>query len=87
MNKRETKKKENKDEKIEKIKKAIDAKILDKKFNKLKWISIYYPDSPEKEISELKEAIKIIKKDNRNKTCDLSRQHNSSYCYARKRRR
>ena len=38
-----------------KIKKAIDAKILDKKFNKLKWISIYYPDSPEKEISELKD--------------------------------
>ena len=52
-----------------------------------KWISIYYPDSPEKEISELKEAIKIIKKDNRNKTCNLFRQHNGSYNYAREGRR
>ena len=49
-----------------KIKNAIDAKILDKKFNKLKWVTAYI--EPEKEISQLKEAIKIIKNDSRNKT-------------------
>ena len=49
-----------------KIKNAIDAKILDKKLNKLKWVT---PNiEPEKEISQLKEAIKIIKNDSRNKT-------------------
>ena len=50
-----------------KIKNAIDAKILDKKFSKLKWVTSY-SDKPEKEISQLKEAIKIIKNDSRNKT-------------------
>ena len=50
------------------IKNAIDAKILDKKLNKLKWITVLYPDNPKKEISNLQEAIKIIKNDNRNKT-------------------
>ena len=49
-----------------KIKNAIDAKILDKKLNKLKWVTPYI--EPEKEISQLKEAIKIIKNDSRNKT-------------------
>jgi len=50
-----------------KIQNAIDAKILDKKLNKLKWVTVLYPDEPEKEISKLKEAIKIIKNDSRNK--------------------
>ena len=50
-----------------KIKNAIDAKILDKKFSKLKWVTSY-SDKPEKEISQLKETIKIIKNDSRNKT-------------------
>ena len=50
-----------------KIKNAIDAKILDKKLNKLKWVTPY-SDKPKKEISQLKEAIKIIKNDSRNKT-------------------
>ena len=49
-----------------KIKNAIDAKILDKKFSKLKWVTAY-SDKPEKEISDLKEAIKIIKNDSRKK--------------------
>ena len=49
------------------LNKAIDAKILDKKLNKLKWITRLYPNNPKKEISELKKAIKIIKNDNRNK--------------------
>ena len=49
------------------IKKAIDAEILDKKLSKLKWITVLYPDNPEKEISQLQEAINIIKNDNRKK--------------------
>ena len=46
---------------------AVDAKILDKKLNKLKWISILYPENPKKEISQLVEAIEIIKNDKRKK--------------------
>ena len=46
---------------------AIDAKIFDKKFSGLKWITTLYPDNPKQEISNLLEAIDIIKKDSRNK--------------------
>ena len=51
-----------------KIENAINAKVLDKKLNKLRWITVSYPDNPKKEILELKEAIKMIKSDGRNKT-------------------
>ena len=49
------------------LKNAIDAKSLDIKFNKLKWITNVYPENPRKEIELLKEAINIIKTDKRNK--------------------
>ena len=49
------------------LKNAIDAKSLDIKFNKLKWITNVYPENPRKEIELLKEAISIIKADKRNK--------------------
>jgi len=47
---------------------AIDAKILDKKLNGLKWITLGYMENPKKEISYLKEAMNIIKNDNKVKT-------------------
>ena len=49
------------------MKNAIDAKILDKKLSGLKWITTLYPNDPKKEISNLLQAINIIKKDFRNK--------------------
>jgi len=49
------------------INKGIDAKIFDKKLNGLKWITTLYPNSPEKEISNLLEVIDILKKDSRKK--------------------
>ena len=49
------------------LKNAVDAKILDKKFNKLKWITNLYPENPKKEIEQLNEAINIIKNDKKNK--------------------
>ncbi len=49
------------------LKNAVNAKILDKKFNNLKWITNIYPENPEKEISQLNEAMIIIKNDERNK--------------------
>ena len=46
----------------------IDAKIIDKKLSGLNWISCYYPNNPKKEISNLIEAINLIKKDSRKKS-------------------
>tara|TARA_B110000444_G_C18664687_1_gene512413 strand:- start:200 stop:859 length:660 start_codon:yes stop_codon:yes gene_type:complete len=45
------------------IDKAIDAKILHKSLNGLKWITANYPNNPEKEINDLKNAMKIINQD------------------------
>ncbi len=49
------------------INSAIDAKILHNKLSGLKWITYLYSEDPEKEILYLKEAIKIIDKDKKNK--------------------
>jgi hypothetical protein len=47
---------------------TIDAKVLDNKLRGLKWISCLHPNNPKKEISQLLEAVNIIKNDNRNKS-------------------
>ncbi len=47
--------------------KAVDAKLLNKKLNGLKWITPQYPENPNKEISKLQDVITIIKKDSSNK--------------------
>ena len=49
------------------MEKSIDARSLDHKLSGLKWITTLYPDDPEKEINNLKEAINIIKNDSKNK--------------------
>ncbi len=46
---------------------SIDAKILDEKLSGLKWTTALYPENPQLEISNLKEAISVIKNDNRKK--------------------
>ena len=47
--------------------KAVNANLIDKKFRNLKWITPFFPGSPNEEISLLKEAIEIIKNDTRKK--------------------
>lgn len=47
--------------------KMIDAEILDPKLKNLKWITPEYSDDPMKEVILLKDAINILKNDNRNK--------------------
>lgn len=47
--------------------KALDASLIDNKLNKLKWITPYYPRNPEKEINLIRNAIKILKSENRKK--------------------
>jgi len=47
---------------------TIDAKIFDNKLSGLNWISCHYPDNPKKEISNLLEAINLIKYDERKKS-------------------
>ena len=46
---------------------SIDAKLLDKKFEGLKWITMEYPNNPTDEITFLKEINLILKSDNENK--------------------
>ena len=48
--------------------KSIDAIILDKKLNGLKWISCYYIEDPKEELTNLLEVINIIKNDKRKKS-------------------
>lgn len=49
------------------LKRSLDASILDKKLKNLKWISPIFPENPLKEIKLLKESIKIINNDEREK--------------------
>ncbi len=42
---------------------ALDASILSQKLKNLKWLTHHYPNDPKKEISNLLNAIEIIKKD------------------------
>ena len=46
----------------------ISAEIISNKLNGLRWISCLYPENPKKEITQLQEAINIIKDDKRNKS-------------------
>jgi len=48
--------------------KAVDAKLLHNSLSGLRWITLNYPDDPNSEIHDLKEAMKIIKNDDRKKT-------------------
>ena len=49
------------------LSKSLDANLIDKKLNKLKWITPYYPANPQKEIDLINNTIKILKKDTRKK--------------------
>ena len=49
------------------LNKAIDAKLIDKKFNGLKWITPLYPNDPLDELEKLNEVLDIISSDSKNK--------------------
>ena len=49
------------------LSKALEANLIDRKLNNLKWISPYYSENPSKEINLLQNIIKILKNDNRKK--------------------
>ena len=49
------------------LKKAVDAKLLHSSLSGLKWITLNYPDDPNSEIYDLKDAMKIIKNQDRKK--------------------
>ena len=55
------------DLRLAEMSKAIDAQILSKKLNGLKWITVLNISNPEQEILNLKKAIDIIQKDKRKK--------------------
>ncbi len=48
--------------------KAIDANQLHRSLSGLQWITLNYPEEPSNEIDDLREAMEIIKYDNRKKT-------------------
>jgi hypothetical protein len=56
------------------LKKALSADVIDESLRGLKWITKVYPDDPEREIENLKEAMEIIKKNNKKKAIITSYQ-------------
>ncbi len=46
---------------------AIDGKIIDPKLSNIKWITMFYPENPLKEVENIKLAIKVLKEDQNNK--------------------
>ena len=40
---------------------SIDGRLIDEKFSKIKWITMFYPDNPKKETQNIKFALKTIK--------------------------
>ena len=56
------------------LKKALSADVIVESLRGLKWITKVYPDNPEKEIENLKEAMEIIKKNNKKKAIITSYQ-------------
>ena len=46
---------------------SLNASLIDKKFRSLKWITPFFPGTPQEEINLLKEALQVIKNDNRKK--------------------
>ena len=49
------------------LSKAVNASLLDKKFKNLKWINPFFSGNPQDEINLLKNTVKLIKDDDREK--------------------
>ena len=49
------------------LSKAIDAKVLGNEFKGLQWITYRYPEDPNRELTNLKQIIKILKNDSSKK--------------------
>ena len=46
---------------------SLDGKKIHPALSNIKWITMFYPDNPEEEISNIKMALKIIKEDKNKK--------------------
>tara|TARA_Y100000817_G_C16501048_1_gene386786 strand:- start:52 stop:507 length:456 start_codon:yes stop_codon:yes gene_type:complete len=46
---------------------SIDGKEIHSELSNIKWITMFYPDNPSKEISNIKLALKILNEDESNK--------------------
>ena len=49
------------------ISKAVDAKKIDNRLSGIKWISMFYPEQPNKEIENINFAIKVLKNESKKK--------------------
>ncbi len=49
------------------LKNAINAKVIHPELSGIKWITMFYPDDPKKEVSNIKLALKILEEDKSNK--------------------
>ncbi len=49
------------------LRNSIDAQKIDAMFKGVNWITVFYPNDPEKEIKEIKSAINILKQDKERK--------------------
>ena len=45
------------------LEKSIDGKKIHEKLSKIRWITMFYPDNPEKEVSKILLALKTIEDD------------------------
>ena len=45
------------------LKNAIDGKEIHPKLSKIKWITMFYPNEPSKEASNIKLALKVLNED------------------------
>ena len=50
-----------------KLENSIDGKIIHSELSNIKWITMFYPDDPAKEVSNIKLAFKILRDDKENK--------------------
>lgn len=49
------------------LEKSINAEKIDLRFKNIKWITVFYPETPDEEVKNIKFAIDILKKDKENK--------------------
>ena len=49
------------------LKNSVDGELVDKRFSGIKWITMFYPDNPIKEVEKIKFAVNQIKKEKQKK--------------------
>ena len=49
------------------LKNSVDGELVHKRFSGIKWITMFYPDNPIKEVEKIKFAVNQIKKEKQKK--------------------